>query len=583
MKYSGGELIVSALEDAGVTHGFGIPGTHNIELYDAIANSSRIESMLVTDEQCASFMADGYARASGKIAMLNLVPGAGVTHALSGIAEAFLDQVPMLVLVCGIRTDTGSAFQLHDIDQAALLKPITKSVFTPSTHEELYRMIREACELALFPAAGPVAVIVPADLYLFEATVAPNHLIYQTERSLPAIDPLRLNSIVRLLNNSKKIGIYAGAGCTNAAAELAILANKLDALIFTTISGKGVYPEHGNRWVWNAMGSILPKELLDFDTDLDCLLAIGCRFGEVATGSYGFSPPKHLIHIDIDSKVFHKNYPAEIVLEADAAQALQAIAACKQLKERPIDNERLSKLATAHRKVSQEQLATAQHAVESSLVAPINLMQECQKEFDDKTIYVTDSGNGMFLAMEQLRLSYPRSFLGPIDYSCMGYSVPAAIGAKIAAPERTVVAFAGDGAFLMTGMELIGATNYKTGVIVCVLHDGSYAQIAQFQERALQRKTLTDVMPLNLQLFAEACGAAYILLSNNAEIKETLKKAGEISKTGRSVLIDVKIDYAPSTYFTSGVVKTNFLRFPWKDRLRLVKRVIKRKVFNKFN
>jgi acetolactate synthase-1/2/3 large subunit len=148
MRISGAKAAVRALEDAGIELAFGIPGTHNIELYDALAESERVRAVLVTDEQSASFMADGAWRASGKMACVNIVPGAGLTHALSGIAEAFMDGVPMLVLGCGIRQDTGRAYQLHDVNQIAIARPVTKAQLRPEKGEEIYSTIREACRLA---------------------------------------------------------------------------------------------------------------------------------------------------------------------------------------------------------------------------------------------------------------------------------------------------------------------------------------------------------------------------------------------------------------------------------------------------
>jgi acetolactate synthase-1/2/3 large subunit len=171
MKRSGGEIVVRALEEEGVRWAFGIPGTHNIELYDALGATESVKAVLVTDEQSASFMADGVWRASGEMACVNVVPGAGLTHALSGIAEAYMDNVPMLVLGCGIRRDSGRAFQLHDVNQMAMVAPVTKGQFLPMNGQELYRDLRRACALAREGAPGPVFVEVPANVYLFPQDV----------------------------------------------------------------------------------------------------------------------------------------------------------------------------------------------------------------------------------------------------------------------------------------------------------------------------------------------------------------------------------------------------------------------------
>ncbi len=196
---------------------------------------------------------------------------------------------------------------------------------------------------------------------------------------------------------------------------------------------------------------------------------------------------------------------------------------------------------------------------------------------DENAIYVTDSGNGTFLAMEQLRLKHPRSFLGPIDYSCMGYSVPAGIGAKLANPSKSVVTLAGDGAFLMTGLELVTAKTYDLGVITCILNDGELSQIAQFQKKTLGSKTCTTLAGLNYKAFAESIGIPYFLIQKDSDIESVLIEVKKISEK-YPVLVEVMIDYSFPTYFTKGAIKVNFLRLPWKDRLRFVGRVIKRKL-----
>lgn len=577
MKMSCGHIIAKALRDENIRYGFGIPGTHNIELYDALSEDESFTSVLVTDEQCASFMVDGFARASGKMAMVNVVPGAGLTHAMSGIAEAYMDQVPMLVLTCGIRQDTGNAYQLHDVDQVAMATPVCKKTYRIKTHRELYPSLREACSLARQAPAGPVLVEVPANLYLFPGDVVESDLTWKNpQASLDEIDSGKVTEIVKLLGQSQAIVIYVGAGAVNCGNQLVELADRLDAVVFTSLSGKGVFPENHARWGWNTMGPAAPKGLREFGDRADCVLAVGCRFGEVATASFGFKLPENLIHIDADESVFNRNYPAKITLKAEAHVALNSLLAHLDLHAKKSDTKKWGQLKRAHDEVTRDQLS---YISSEGRVAPQQLLMALQKDFGPNTVFVTDSGNGTFLAMEHLRLTEPRSFLGPMDYSCMGYSVPAAIGAKIACPERPVIALAGDGAFLMTGMELVTAVHGGVGVVVLILRDGELSQIAQFQRISLNRQTLTTLPPLDFQSFAKAVGADYLSIACDADIASVVAKAKEIASQNKPILLEVRIDYSQKTYFTSGVVKTNFLRFPWKDRLRLAGRVIKRKFF----
>ena len=300
MKLGGGAIVVRALEDEGVGFAFGIPGTHNIELYDALAESSKVRTILVTDEQSASFAADGVWRASGALACANVVPGAGLTHAMSGIGEAWLDNVPMLVLGCGIRRDTGKAFQLHDVDQIAMVRPVTKAQFRPQDGLELYATIRRACRIAREGAPGPVFVEVPANLYLFQHDFQEPGLGVRDPGSGMAFpdsgprnpDPDAVTRAVILLGRAKKPLLYLGAGAAGAGERLVALAERLEAPVATTFQGKGVFPESHPLALWPGFGAAAPPFAREVADGCDATLAIGCRFGEVATGSYGMAVPR---------------------------------------------------------------------------------------------------------------------------------------------------------------------------------------------------------------------------------------------------------------------------------------------------
>jgi acetolactate synthase-1/2/3 large subunit len=193
-----------------------------------------------------------------------------------------------------------------------------------------------------------------------------------------------------------------------------------------------------------------------------------------------------------------------------------------------------------------------------------------------RAIYATDSGNGTFLAMEHLRLDGPRRFIGPIDYSCMGYAVPAGIGAKLANPDRDVVALAGDGALLMTGLEMLTASSLGVAPLVCVLRDGELAQIAQFQRTSLDRATCSVLPPYRLDAFAAVVNAAFLRAGADAEVDDVLGRALQITRSGAAVVVEIAIDYAQRTYFTRGVIATALRRLPLGDRLRLLGRAAAR-------
>jgi len=590
VKLTGGEIVVRALEEEGIPFAFGIPGTHNIELYDALAASRSVRPVLVTDEQSASFMADAVWRASGRMACTNVVPGAGLTHALSGIAEAFMDTVPMLVLGCGIRGDTGMAFQLHDVDQASVVAPLCKAVFRPRTGQELYAALRDACRTARTGAPGPVFVEVPADLYLLrqEAELPPRE---EGREGIPGSGPVVaragippagaeadaavLDRAASLLRGSRRPLLYVGAGAADARRDVLRLAELLDAPVATTFQGKGVFPEDHPLFLWPGFGRAAPPFARRIAAERDLTLAVGCRFGEVATAGYGVDPPRPLLHVDIDPSVPGRNFPAELAVAADAGGFLRGV--LERLAgegARGPDEELREWIRDGHAEVWEEWLEPSG----GGRVTPAVLLRALQEELGPATIFTTDSGNGTFLAMECLRLREPGKFLAPVDYSCMGYAVPAAIGAKLARPDCPVVALAGDGAFLMTGLELLTAAAEGVGVMVFVLRDRELAQIAQFQETALNRKVASRLPDYDLAAIAAGVGAAFLPLEGNREVAGTIRAAAAEAAGGRPVVVDVAIDYSRRTWFTRGVVRSVLGRLPLGERMRFVGRALVRRL-----
>jgi len=579
MKLSGGEIVVRALQDEGIRFTFGIPGTHNIELYDALADSASIRPVLVTDEQSAGFMADGLWRASGSLGCVNLVPGAGLTHALSGIAEAFMDGVPMLVLGCGIRRETPHAYQLHDIDQLAIVRPVTKGVFSPASGNELYPAIRSACALARAGTPGPVMVEVSVDLYLSRHDVRLEEWAGAQVTAPPSAGPEQVRRAAAMLSEpGVRPLLYAGLGAQGAIAELLELAERLEAPVATTIQGKGVFPESHPLFLWNGLGASAPPFVREVTAGRNLTLAIGCRFSEVGTGSYGFTPPGPLIHVDINPEVLGRNFPAELAITSDAKAFLGPL-----LRELPVpspppavlpSNNLPSIIASGH--------ADARRSLEAqrspSRVSPAVLLDAIHRRFGPETIFTTDSGNGTFLAMECLRLDRPGRFLAPVDYSCMGYSVPAALGAKLGAPHAPVVALAGDGAFLMTGLELLTAASQGVPIAVIVLRDRELAQIAQFQSTAFGRRMASVLPDYHVGSIAEALGVEWLRLDHDSEVEEVVAAAHATVSAGRPVLVDAAVDYSAKTWFTRGVVKTMLLRLSWPDRLRFIARALFRRL-----
>lgn len=579
-RMTGAARLVYALEQIGVRETFGIPGVHNTEIYDELSQSTLIQPILVTHEAGAAFMADAISRTTSRIGTLVIVPAAGLTHAMSGVGEAFLDGIPMLIISGGTRRDTGRSYQIHQLDQIRLVSPLVKKAVLVTEAEQIVPTIYELFALAMTGRPGPVFVEIPAELQLFESQVE-SLPRFQGLPPAKAPDLERVRTAAQMLLRSQRPGIYLGWGARNATEFSVKIAEILQAPVATTMQGLSVFP--GNHPLRAGMGfgnSAVPGAQTAFE-DCDCLLTVGASFGELATGSYGIVVPKDHIHIDIDPEVFNKNFGASLTIEADGELALQALLESLRVEslgwKRPEGADvRIQKMAR-EKKTYLESWTTVE---QTEQVSPGIFFRELRAILPRDGILVLDDGNHTFLAAELFEPGEPKTVLSPTDFNCMGYAVPAAIGAKIAHPERAVFAVVGDGAFQMTGFEMLTAKTQGLGIAFFVFSDGELGQIAHLQQIPLNRKTCTILGQPNLEGFAQTVGAKFISLEKDADVREALRKASLWVSQGQSVLVDVKIDYRRKTQFTQGAVKTNLKRFPMREKLRFIARAAKRHVFS---
>lgn len=574
MRKSGAALARFALEQLGVTHTFGIPGVHNTELYDELNSSPSIQPVLVTHECGAAFMADAFSRTGSSIGTLVIVPAAGVTHASSGIGEAGLDGIPMLVISGGIHSQNGRRYQLHDMDQHALLAPICKASFRIESHSEVIPTLYKAYLIATGAEPGPVFVELPYNIgnFLGEVDDMPT---FVPAAAPPAGDAQALKQAAKLLVQARQPGLLVGWGALDAEAELVQLAELLETPVCTTLQGLSVFP--GNHPLHTGMGFgkyAVPAAENAF-ANCDCLLAIGTRFAEIPTGSYSMPVPENLIHLDINPAVFNANYPARLSIEGDARQLIPALLREVQaLRNTPKSSGMANKIACDKAAYRQ---AWLQHDSKDR-VNPVHFCNSLRNQLHDEAIVVADDGNHTFLMAELMPIHGPRRFISPSDFNAMGYCVPAVIGAKLANPHKQVIGVVGDGALRMTGLELLTASGLGLGVVVFVFSDGELSQIAQAQEIPYNRKTCSQLPPLNLAALAEACGAAYVSLDNDAQCASAIAKALQLANTGRTVLVNVRIDYSKRTRFTEGVVKATLQRFTPRDKVRVVGRALWRRI-----
>ena len=573
---SGAWLARYAMEQLPISHTFGIPGVHNTELYDELNNSDKIHPVLVTHESGASFIADAISRTSkGEIGCCVIVPAAGVTHAMSGIGEAFLDGIPMLVITGGTRTDLPYKFQLHELDQTKLVAAVTKGAWRIERHEDIVPTIFEAYYTAVSGMPGPVLVELPVDLQLFRKQVE-SVPVFEPPTVPPLSEPSKIAQAADLLAAAKNPGLFVGWGAVDVSDQLQSIADLLGAPVSTTLQGLSTFPATHPMHVGMGFSPAAVPAAFNAFKDCDCLLAIGTRFGEIPTGSYGCTVPENLIHIDIDPAAVGTNFPAKVGIAADSRVAVGQL--LDALKAKGLDNIARHKRVAEQIKKDKDAYKKEWYGHVNERVNPAMFFDELRKQLQDDAITVVDDGNHTFLAAELFAVNGPRRFISPTDFNCMGYCVPATIGAKLVNKDKQVVGIVGDGAFLMTGMEILTASTEGVGVAYFIFYDGELSQISQGQEIPYNRKTCTIMGDVKIQGIAMATGAHYVLIENNAGLAAGIKEALDRAAKNQPVIVDVRIDYSKRTRFTQGVVKTILKRFPLGDKFRFIGRAVVRKV-----
>jgi acetolactate synthase-1/2/3 large subunit len=575
MKKTGAWLVRYALEQIGTKFTFGIPGVHNTEIYDELNKSELIQPVLVTHEGGASFMADAISRTSDMTGTILIVPAAGVTHAASGIGEAFLDGIPMLIICGGIRTDTDKIYQLHDVDQHTLLSAITKRTFKTGTHEEIIPAIYAAMKIANSGEPGPVFVEIPANLQMFPGEVSDTpEFIFENTKAVP--DPEAIQLAAQKLYEADRPGLFVGWGAVDASDDLVKIAEFLNAPVATTLQGLSAYPANNPLHTGMSFGQAAVPAAENAFRKCDCMLAVGTRFSEIATASYGVEPPENLIHVDINPTVFNANYPAAICIEGDSVAVMKELfKALVALGDPKPDNHSIRSAIKKDKSAYLDEWFKHDSKVR---VNPGRFFTALRKQLDDNAIVVADDGNHTFLTAELMPIHCSRGFISPTDFNCMGYCVPAVTAAKLVNPDRQVVGIIGDGAFTMTCMETLTAASLDIGAVYFIFNDGELSQIAQAQETPYNRKTCTVLKEVKFKGVADATGCEFITIENDDGIEDAISRALTFASNKQPVIVDVKIDYSKRTRFTKGAIKTNLGGFSAGNKVRFIGRALIRKV-----
>lgn len=548
-KITGAQAIVQCLKEEGVRTIFGYPGGAVLDLYDAIYDSD-INDILVRHEQGAVHAADAYARTSGEVGVAVLTSGPGATNGITGIATAYADSVPMVVLTGQVsRAMIGNdAFQ--EVDIVGISRPCTKHNYLVGSIEELVPTLREAFHIARTGRPGPVLVDLPKDLQSSSLDYPERTKIEIPNYAPNQIpDPELVAQAGKRILAAKRPVLYVGGGATiaGAASALTTLARKLEIPVTTTLMALGVFPgtDPLSMGMLGMHGTYTANMAV---AECDLLIAVGARFDDRVTGKLDdFATKAEIIHIDIDPTSISKNVKVHLPIIADCKKTLEALNEWFALKSGAdfTDAKRyrewreiLHQWTTAHPLTYHE---------DGTTIKPQYVLEVLQRYAGEDAIITTEVGQNQMWAAQFYQFDKPRQFITSGGLGTMGYGLPAAIGAKIAFPDRQVIDVAGDGSIQMNIQELATAKQYNCPVKVLILNNNYLGMVRQWQEFFYDKRysaTTMDVTPDFVEL-AKAYGALGLRATTKSEVEPVIKEALAAETT---VLMDIKISREEDVY-----------------------------------
>jgi len=537
-KLSGAEIVVEELKKEGVEVAFGIPGGALLDFYEALQQAEEIRHILMRHEQCAAHAADGYARVSGRTGVCIATSGPGATNLITGLTNANMDSSPVVALTGQVPTSAIGSNAFQEASTFTITMPITKHNFLVTRAEDLPRVIHNAFYIANTGRKGVVLVDLPKDVQASKVEVE-----LHPEETFPGYKPnvnpnkVQTKKAAEVLANAERPLILAGGGVISADAteELRTLAETLGAGVVTTLMGKGAIPESHPLCLGMAgmHGRIYANRALN---ECDALLALGTRFSDRLTGWQldQFAPDATLIQVDVDAAEINKNIPVDIPIVGDVKLALSDI--LKWLKKESIREgsvwlQRVKEMHSA----CEECIKDIRRP--GSSVSDI-LIKELNNLLDDDTIITTEVGQCQMFAAHYYMTKKPRTFISSGGLGTMGFGFPAAIGAKVAAPDKQVVDIAGDGSFLMTCHDLATCVENDIPVVVCIFDNRYLGMVRQWQELFFDKRYLhtnLGITPDFIKL-GEAFGCYAERVEKPEDLKSALKNAFE---SGKPAVLDM--------------------------------------------
>ncbi len=531
-QLSGAEILLKSLEDEGVETIFGYPGGGALPIYDALYDS-RIKHILCRHEQGAAHAADGYARATGKPGVCLATSGPGATNLVTGIANAFMDSVPMVAITGQVSQALLGKDSFQEADITGITLPITKHSYLVRDPSEMAQTVKEALYIATTGRPGPVLIDVPKDV-----STSQMEYLRATKMNLPGYrpvidgDPLRVQEAARAIARSQRPVIYAGGGVVTSGAheELLQVAKLLNAPVCNTLLGLGGFP--GDHPLALGMVGMHGTKYANFAvSECDLLIAVGARFDDRVTGNVEtFASGARIIHIDIDPAEIGKNVRVDIPVVGDVKRVLGQLLEILQ-----------PGLAEAWRdKILAWKKEYPLAYCEKDCLKPQAIIREICRQTEGKARITTEVGQHQMWAAHYYTFTRPRSFITSGGLGTMGYGLPAAIGVQVGCPDELVFDIAGDGSIQMNIQELCTAVNYELPVNVAILDNGYLGMVRQWQELFYNRRySHSELLNPDFVKLAEAYGAEGIRVSRTSELVPAIEQAINSSKP---VMLDFIVD-----------------------------------------
>jgi len=547
IKLTGAQIIIKALQEEGVDTIFGYPGGAIIDLYDQLVKTD-IRHIMVRHEQGAVHAADGYARASGKGGVCLVTSGPGATNTVSGIASAYMDSIPIVVLTGQVPTSLIGNDAFQEVDIVGITRPCTKHNYLVKNVDDLARVIKEAFHIARSGRPGPVLVDLPKDLLKATAQYKPlKEVELKSYNPNYEPNPKQLPKVIDLVKEASRPVIFSGGGVilSRGWKELREFARKIQAPVTSTLMGLGAFPASDPLWL--GMIGMHGTYCANMSTsECDLLIAVGVRFDDRVTGKIdAFAPNARIVHIDIDPTSIRKNIRVSVPIVGDCRITLHRL-------NRLLEAEHLGHVKERRepwRRQIEEWKRTKPlaYTLDDRVIKPQYVIEKLFEMTQGKAIITTEVGQNQMWTAQYFRFDHPNSFITSGGLGCMGFGLPAAIGAQVACPDKLVVDIAGDGSIQMNIQEMATAMQYNLPVKIAILNNGFLGMVRQWQEFFYDKRyacTEMNVAPDFVKL-AEAYGAVGLRATKPEEVETVLEKALSVH---RPVIMDFVVEREECVY-----------------------------------